>query len=84
MVSKLSRRFFEENRWGSSESRSARGSTVAYTGPVRPLLERCLDVPCGNFNWMKYVTLPHGAGYIDGDIIIPLIHDLQKIWLLRP
>jgi hypothetical protein len=31
---------FEENRWGSSQSRSGRGSTVAYTKRLRPLLER--------------------------------------------
>jgi len=80
---------FEENRWGSSESRSGRGSTLAYTERLRPLLERYLktlnvevflDVPCGDFNWMKYVTLPHGTRYIggDGDIVIPLVQDLQK------
>jgi hypothetical protein len=78
---------FEENRWESSESRSGRGSTVAYTKPLRPLLERCLktlnvkvflDVPCGDFNWMKYVTLPDGTRYIGGDIVTSLVHDLQK------
>jgi thiol-disulfide isomerase/thioredoxin len=78
---------FEENRWGSSESRSGRGSTLAYTKRLRPLLERYLktlnvevflDVPCGDFNWMKYVTLPHGTRYIGGDIVAPLVHDLQK------
>jgi hypothetical protein len=78
---------FEENRWESSESRSGRGSTLAYTERLRPLLERYLktlnvevflDVPCGDFNWMKYVKLPHGTRYIGGDIVVPLVHDLQK------
>src|SRR5262249_29823096 len=78
---------FEENRWGSSESRSDRRSTLAYTERLRPLLERYLktlnvevflDVPCGDFNWMKYVKLPHGARYIGGDIVVSLIHDLHK------
>jgi len=78
---------FEENRWGSSESRSGRGSTLAYTERLWPLLERYLttlnvevflDVPCGDFNWMKYVKLPHGTRYIGGDIVVPLVHDLQK------
>jgi hypothetical protein len=36
------------------------------------------DVPCGDFNWMKYVTLPHGTRYIGGDIVAPRVHDLQK------
>jgi hypothetical protein len=75
---------FEENRWGSSESRSGRGSTLAYT---ERLLERYLktlnvevflDVPCGDFNWMKYVRLPHKTRYIGGDIVAPLVHDLRK------
>jgi len=78
---------FDENRWGSSESRSGRGSTLAYTERLWPLLERYLttlnvevflDVPCGDFNWMKYVKLPHGTRYIGGDIVVPLVHDLQK------
>jgi hypothetical protein len=78
---------FEENRWGSSESRSGRGSTIAYTKPLRPLLERYLrtlnveiflDAPCGDFNWMRYVTLPHRTRYIGGDIVIALVNDLQE------
>ena len=80
---------FEENRWGSTESRSGRGSTLAYTKPLRPALERYLkmlrvqvflDAPCGDFNWMKHVTLPLGTRYIGGDIIAPLVHDLQKTY----
>jgi len=80
---------FEENRWGSSESRSGRGSTVAYTEPLRPLLEHYLkalnvevflDVPCGDFNWMRHVTLPRGTRYIGGDILAPLVQDLQQTY----
>jgi hypothetical protein len=37
-----------------------------------------LDVPCGDFNWMKHVTLPHGTRYIGGDIVASLVHDSQK------
>jgi hypothetical protein len=80
---------FEENRWGSSESRSGRGSTLAYTKPLRRSLERYLrkldvkvflDAPCGDFNWMKHVALPDGAYYIGGDIVTSLVHDLQKTY----
>jgi hypothetical protein len=78
---------FEENRWGSHESRSGRGSTLEYTNLLRPALERhleklrvgvSLDAPCGDFNWMKCVTLPHGTQYIGGDIIASLVNNLQK------
>jgi hypothetical protein len=80
---------FEENRWGSPESRSGRGSTLEYTKVLRPALERYLeklrvrvflDAPCGDFNWMKCVTLPHGSRYIGGDIVASLVHDLQKTY----
>jgi hypothetical protein len=30
---------FEENRWGSSESRSGRGSTLAYTKPFEAVTQ---------------------------------------------
>jgi hypothetical protein len=35
-------------------------------------------VSCGDFNWMKYVTLPPGAGYIGGDIVIPFYPRFKK------
>jgi len=81
------RTIFEENRWGSSESRSGCGSTVTYTKPLRKSLERLLkvsnvkiflDAPCGDFNWMQYVSLPDGTRYIGGDIVDSLIHNLQQ------
>ena len=78
---------YEQNRWGSIESRSGRGSTLAYTGPLRSSLTRyltqlkvevLLDAPCGDYNWMRHVRLPTGARYIGGDIVAPLIDDLQR------
>jgi hypothetical protein len=80
---------FEENRWCSNESRSGRGSTLAYTGPMRKSLERyltqlkvrvLLDAPCGDFNWMRHVDLPPGVSYIGGDIVEPLIDQLQHLY----
>jgi len=60
MVSKLSRRSLRK---------------IAGDHPSHAGVEVFLDVPCGDFNWMKYVTLPHVAGYIGGDIIIPFYPD---------
>jgi hypothetical protein len=81
------RTIYRENRWDSSESVSGRGSTLAYTAALRKSLARCLsklevetflDAPCGDFNWMRYVTLPPETRYIGGDIISELVDTLQR------
>jgi len=81
------RTIYEENRWASTESRSGRGSTLAYTQGLRQALtrylarlnvERFLDAPCGDFNWMRHVTLPSASRYLGGDIVPDLIEGLQR------
>jgi hypothetical protein len=78
---------YEENRWLSCESRSGHGSTLAYTRPLRRSLAKYLeklhvkvflDAPCGDFNWMQHVKLPEGTAYIGGDIVAPLVEELQR------
>jgi hypothetical protein len=80
---------YDENRWGSPESRSGYGSTLAYTKALRKSLERflakrdvkiVLDAPCGDFNWMRHVTLPLQTQYIGGDIIPELVDNLQNTY----
>lgn len=77
---------YEENRWGSPESVSGRGSTLDFTGTVRSLLpglladlkvRTYLDAPCGDFNWARHLQLPAGTQYIGGDIVDALVADLQ-------
>jgi hypothetical protein len=79
---------FDENRWLSCESRSGVGSTLAYTKPMRKSLAKYLktlnvrvflDAPCGDFNWMRHVSLPQGTSYVGGDIVDPLINELQRL-----
>jgi SAM-dependent methyltransferase len=78
---------FTSNGWNSTESRSGHGSTLAYTAPIRKSLEGLLrkmnvrtflDAPCGDFNWMRQVALPEETRYIGGDIVKPLIRQLQQ------
>jgi len=73
---------FEKNKWGGTESRSGTGSTQEQTGVVRSELlklfadlevRRFLDIPCGDFRWMKEVNLPLQLIYIGGDIVDKLI-----------
>jgi len=68
---------FENNLWGSEESRSGIGSTPLETEVLRteiPATLRAigtssvLDVPCGDFRWMCHVDL-HGVRYVGADIV---------------
>lgn len=74
-------RIYKTNLWFDSESRSGTGSSLDSTAVLRaslpPLLRglnvrRMLDVPCGDFNWMRHVDLS-GIEYIGGDIVESLI-----------
>jgi SAM-dependent methyltransferase len=75
------RRIFDLNLWGNCESVSGEGSTLERTAAIRadlpPLLARygvrsVLDAPCGDFFWMKEVTLDVDS-YVGADIVPELI-----------
>jgi hypothetical protein len=66
---------------GKGESASGEGSTIAATDNARAAIEAVvrefsiksmIDVPCGDFNWMRYTKL-HGVKYTGGDIVRPLV-----------
>jgi hypothetical protein len=68
-------------RWGDRESVSGTGSKLEQTRLIIDHLPRLfreygihtfLDLPCGDFNWMKHVALS-GINYYGGDIIDDLI-----------
>jgi hypothetical protein len=69
-------RIVDDNLWEGSESRSAPGSALIQTAVIRrsiPALiakvgaRSILDVPCGEFNWLRHVNLPVHR-YIGADI----------------
>lgn len=71
------------NNWKSSESKSGFGSELKSTKVLReelPLLfkkyniKSILDIPCGDFNWMKEVDLTN-ISYIGADVIDEIIVD---------
>ena len=73
---------FEHNKWIDDESRSGTGSNLRQTAVIREalaeLLEemkigRLLDLPCGDFVWMKGVRLPPSLDYIGGEIVEALV-----------
>ena len=72
---------YRSNKWGSDESRSGKGSSLAQTQKVRDALpgilqtwhmRSMLDLPCGDFHWMKEVDLG-GVDYLGADIVPELI-----------
>jgi SAM-dependent methyltransferase len=78
---------YRENYWRSKESFSGAGSTIASTKKIRKVLpilwekydiKTVLDVPCGDFNWMKEVDKSK-IFYIGGDIVKELVdNNIQK------
>jgi hypothetical protein len=70
-------KIYSENLWASPESVSGAGSEMANTANIRKELpnifskfniKSMLDIPCGDFNWMKSVDLS-GINYIGADIV---------------
>ena len=77
---------YDRNVWGSKESISGSGSSLAMTEIIRSELpivfqkfgiKSIFDGPCGDFNLMRCVDL-NGILYTGGDIVAPLIEKLQK------
>ncbi len=80
---------YEANWWGSRESISGHGSTLAYTENLRrelPILfqqfsiRSVFDAPCGDFNWMNKVVEANDIGYVGGDIVPKLIMHNQAMF----
>jgi hypothetical protein len=80
---------FEEiyltNVWGNSESHSGHGSSATATRFIRTALPQLLsdlgvnsmlDVPCGDFNWMRLLDLR--VDYFGADIVPQLIEKNQR------
>jgi hypothetical protein len=73
---------YEGNFWNSNESRSGEGSEIEYTKPLRSWLikaipkykiERFVDAPCGDFNWMRVVLPEVDVEYYGYDIVETIV-----------
>lgn len=78
-------RIYKNNSWKCEESVSGLGSTLEATKKIRekiPVLldelnvKSMLDIPCGDFNWMRHVRID--AKYIGGDIVDKLVESDKK------
>jgi len=72
---------YNNRSWHSTESISGNGSELIQTQQIineLPLLfnkyniKSVLDIPCGDYNWMKYINYT-GISYIGADIVEDLI-----------
>jgi len=79
---------YESKYWGSDESVSGGGSSIAETGVIRRELasllreldiKSILDVPCGDFHWMSKVELC-GTRYMGGDIVKDIVKKNQQLY----
>ena len=78
---------YESAAWGSVETISGPGSTLASTETVRKTIvqlirdkniKSVLDIPCGDANWMRHVVRETGVDYIGADISEKLISKLKE------
>ena len=85
-VKEVFQQIYEQNRWGNEESVSGHGSDLLQTEHLRPQLQQLfsdlsiksvLDIPCGDFNWMKTLDLSE-ISYIGADIVPDLIEKNLK------
>lgn len=86
MTAEIFTKIYEENQWKNPESRSGSGSTIDATKILRDALPELLtnlnitsilDIPCGDFNWMKEVDLT-GIDYVGADVVSELIKENVK------
>ncbi len=78
---KIFTRIYARNSWHNAESKSGPGSTVGRTDLLRSRLSELvselevrslLDVPCGDFNWMRLTELP-GVEYVGADVVPEMV-----------
>lgn len=76
------KKIYSDNLWGHPESRSGPGSTIAETKVVRRELKKLieefeigsmLDIPCGDYNWLKEVEL--NTDYTGADVVQKMVED---------
>lgn len=77
---------FRNNYWNENETVSGEGSTMDNTENIRNVMPKILielniksilDVPCGDFKWMKLIVNNMEVKYTGGDIVQDLIDELN-------
>jgi|SRR3989344_5201491 len=80
---------WKKNIWTGIESMSGPGSSLDQTRELRKILPRILkklkiktflDIPCGDFNWMKHVSMNFLKEYVGADIVPQIIEKNKKLY----
>lgn len=86
MSKELFTKYYKENTWMGKESVSGPGSDYEQTKYLVPefqyllklfSIKSILDVPCGDFNWMKNIDF-NGINYTGGDIVSEMVKKNNK------
>ena len=84
-MTEVFRGIYKSNAWGSTVSHSGTGSDLEQTAVIRSILPgllqelavtSMLDVPCGDFHWMREVELD--VDYTGGDVVPDLVAANQE------
>jgi len=76
---------YEKNSWKGEESRSGPSSGMERTKTLRSAIptivkkydiKKFLDIPCGDFYWMK--SVPWNIEYVGGDIVVGAVEANKK------
>lgn len=85
-------RIFDSNHWGDGDSKSGPGSNIRQTEVLRGILppfllrhgvKSILDIPCGDFFWMKEIKAELSASideYRGGDIVNVIIQKNNNLF----
>jgi hypothetical protein len=82
------RDIYSRNHWAGSVSRSGAGASPDQTTELRTALpallrrlpvDTLLDLPCGDYSWMRLIDLPV-ASYIGADLLAELVEPLQATY----
>jgi hypothetical protein len=81
-------KIYDLHHWYNAESKSGPGASLRQTKTVRTILpalfkelniKTILDIPCGDFNWMKDVDLTT-YGYCGADIVNSVVKDNDTVY----
>lgn len=82
------RDIYRRNHWGGTISPSGQGASPSQTDQLRKALpvllarlgvDTLLDLPCGDYSWMRLVDLPVSS-YIGADLLAEVIQPLQTAY----
>jgi hypothetical protein len=80
--------YYNQNAWGSGESRSGGGSELEATASIRRelprIFEQCkirtlIDAPCGDMNWIKLI-ISNLESYTGVDVVPDLIKNNEQCY----